>query len=349
MDQQIVLDILQYRWQNNTVQQYIIAALLFFLFFALFKVLEGVVLRRVEAVAQRTKTDIDDALVQIISSLKPPFYSFLAFFLSLRYLAIVGLAYQIVRVILVAWITYQVVVAVHILVDYVIKRRVTKVNTPNAQAVANIVHGIISIALWAFGVLFVLSNLGVNVTSLIAGLGVGGIAVALAAQNILGDLISSLAIYFDRPFVPGDVISVGDVSGTVQRVGIKTTRLRSLTGEEVIIPNRDISAARIKNFKRMSERRIEFDFGIINELSVDQLRSVPGLVRDVFGPIDDVRFGRAHVFTLDGDKVDVHVVYYVTAPAFTTYMDVNQQVLLGLKQTLEQQGMKLAYVKQEHV
>lgn len=350
MSEQLLNQVLAYEWLNNSIGQYLVAFALFLVFYAVFQVAEGLILRQIQRFALRTKTDIDDALVKIIGSLRPPFYSFLAFYVALGYLKIEGIAHQVVRIILVAWITYQVVVAIHILLDYLLKRRLQRVVNPHTQAISSLVHNLVTFALWAFGVIFVLSNLGVNVTSLIAGFGVTGIAVALAAQNLLGDLISSLALYFDKPFIPGDFIAVGDISGTVQKIGIKTTRIRSLSGEEVIIPNRDIAAARVKNFKRMTERRVEFDFGVQRNLSSTKLQALPGRVRsELFEALEYARFGRAHVFSLSSEGYDVHVVYHVLAPDYSTYMEVNQAVLLGLKEMLEKDGMELAYLKQEHV
>ncbi len=347
MDEQITQSWLQYQWQNNTVGEYLIAVGLFAVLVVVFKLIETFVLHRLEKIALRTKTEVDDVVVKIVSTLRPPFYLFVAFYVAVSYLAIEGFGKEVLRVILVAWITYQVVIVLHILVDFAIHRKLTRTNTGNAQAIANIIHGIVTIALWSLGILFVLSNLGVNVTALVAGLGVGGLAFALAAQNLLGDLISSLAIFFDKPFVPGEFITVGSESGTVLRIGIKTTRLKSVNGEEIIIPNRDIAAARVKNFKRMTERRIGLSVGIGADVMTEKLVDLPLRLSTAITSVGEARFGRATLHSLEGGVYEYRVVYYVLKPDFATYMKTQEQVILALKQTLEKEKAKLEYIKVE--
>jgi small-conductance mechanosensitive channel len=181
----------------------------------------------------------------------------------------------------------------------------------------------------------------VNITSLIAGLGIGGIAIALATQNILTDLFSSLVIYFDQPFSPGDFIEVGDDLGTVQKIGVKTTRIRSLRGEEIVIPNKDIAAARVKNFKRLAERRVEMFLQVPYDTPADKLKAIPGKVKSVVEAVSNTRFERTHMHAIEDGKLKFTVVYFVLKREFNAYMDAHQQVLLGIKEAFDQAGITL--------
>ena len=199
------------------------------------------------------------------------------------------------------------------------------------------------VLLWTFLVLFMLDNLGVNVTAMVAGLGVGGIAVALAMQNILGDLFASLSIVIDKPFVIGDVITVDSFTGSVEQVGLKTTRLRSSTGEQIIIANRDLLKTRIRNFKRMTERRMLFSFGVVYETSAAQLATIPALVQDVVALVPQARFERAHFKAFGVTALEFEVVYWMTNPDFQLSMDAQQQVNLALFERLQTKGIALAH------
>ncbi|NND49120.1 MAG: mechanosensitive ion channel family protein, partial [Rhizobiales bacterium] len=149
-------------------------------------------------------------------------------------------------------------------------------------------------AIWSLAILMVLDNLGLDVTTLVAGLGIGGIAIALAAQNILGDLFASLAIILDKPFVVGDFIIFGEFSGTVERVGVKTTRLRSLSGEQLVVPNADLLSTRLRNMRRMHERRAVFTLGVVYETPYETLKRIPQMLQEIVEAEETARFDRAH-------------------------------------------------------
>lgn len=200
-----------------------------------------------------------------------------------------------------------------------------------------------SLAVWTIVFLVFLDNLGIDVTALIAGLGIGGIAVALAAQNILGDLFASLSIVLDKPFVTGDFIIVGDLLGTVERVGLKTTRLRSLSGEQLVFSNTDLVNSRIRNFKRMFERRIIFNFGVEYGTPREQLEWIPGAVKEIIEGLPDTRFDRAHFKGYGDSSLDFEVVYYVLLPDYAVYMDRQQTINLELYRLFEERDIAFAF------
>lgn len=195
-------------------------------------------------------------------------------------------------------------------------------------------------------VLLALQNLGIDVTAMIAGLGVGGIAVALAVQNILGDLFGSLSIVLDKPFVIGDFIVVGDKAGTVEKIGLKTTRIRSLSGEQLIFANSDLLGSRIQNFKRMTERRAVFTIGVTYQTPIATVEKLAGVLRQCIEAQPRARFDRAHFKAYGSSSLDFEAVYWVTSPDYGVMMDVQQAINLAIGRRFEELGVEFAYPTQ---
>lgn len=202
------------------------------------------------------------------------------------------------------------------------------------------------IVLWALVLLLILDNMGLNVTALVASLGIGGIAVALAVQNILGDLFASLSIAIDKPFVIGDFIIVDDLMGTVEHVGLKTTRIRSLSGEQIVFSNNDLLGSRIRNYKRMQERRAVFALGVTYDTSPERLEEIPALIREAVEAQPGLRFDRAHFKAFGPSSLDFEVVYYVEQPDMLRYMDAQQAINLQLVRAFAARDIEFAFPTQ---
>ena len=211
------------------------------------------------------------------------------------------------------------------------------------RSVPAVLRFVSRVILWSIISLLMLDNLGINITALLAGLGVGGIAIALALQNILGDLFASLSILLDRPFEVGDFIVVGDYLGTVEHIGLKTTRIRSLSGEENIFSNTDLLQSRIRNFKRMSERRVVFSFGITYQTPAAALQHIPLTVKEIINAQSQTRFDRAHFKEYADSSLSFEVVYYVLSPDYNLYMDIQQNINLALFERFEKEHIDFAY------
>jgi small-conductance mechanosensitive channel len=208
-----------------------------------------------------------------------------------------------------------------------------------------IVRGLI----WTLVLLLALDNLGINVTALVAGLGVGGIAVALAVQNLLGDLFASLSITLDRPFVLGDFIIVDDFMGSVEHIGIKSVRLRSLSGEQIVMSNADLLSSRVRNYGRMHERRVVFSINIRFETSREKLQAIPALIRGLIESQPGTRFDRSHFASYGDFALRFETVYYVLSPDYNVYMDIQQGINLGIHAMLERENVELAYPAQRFI
>jgi len=200
--------------------------------------------------------------------------------------------------------------------------------------------------LWSVVLLLALDNLGMDVTALVAGLGVGGIAVALAAQNILADLFASISIVLDKPFVLGDFVVLDGFAGSVEHVGLKTTRVRSLTGEQLIFSNTDLLGSRLRNYGRMRERRIVFSVGVTYGTSREKLDKIPGILREAVESVPKARFDRAHFKAFGPSSLDFEIVYWVTLPDYAVYMDSQQAINLRIFDRFAAEGIEFAYPTQ---
>ncbi len=200
---------------------------------------------------------------------------------------------------------------------------------------------------WVLVLLLTLDNLGVDVTALVAGLGVGGIAVALAVQNVLGDLFASLSITLDKPFVVGDFLIVGEFLGTVEHIGIKSVRLRSLSGEQIIIANADLLGSRVRNYGRMYERRVLFTLGVTYQTPRAALEQIPKFIREAVELEPDTRFDRSHFARYAPSALEFETVYYVLTPDYNRYMDIQQRINFAVHEAFERESIEFAIPAQK--
>ena len=345
-DDIISMNVWSYKVAGNTLGDFAIAFIVFLLSLIVFKIFQVIVLARLKKLAEKTETDIDDTFITIIRSLKPPFYSFLSFYVATFFLGLGETLKKAIDIILIIWIVVQVIVVAQILIDYVVRKRMGEEEDKAAENAINILGKLAKWTLWLFGALLIFSNLGFDVTSLIAGLGIGGIAIALALQNTLSELFSSFSIYFDKPFAPGDFIVVGDKKGVIEKIGIKTTRMRALQGEEIVISNKELTSAQIQNFKKMEERRNSFSFGVTYETPVEKLKKIPSIVKNIIEGIEGTRFDRAHFNRFDDSALNFDVVYYVESAEYVKYMDIQQEINLKIMEVFEEMKVGMAYPTQ---
>jgi small-conductance mechanosensitive channel len=209
-----------------------------------------------------------------------------------------------------------------------------------------IVAFIVQVLIWTMVMLLTLENVGVDITALVAGLGIGGVAVALALQNILGDLFASLSITFDRPFVVGDFLIVDDILGSVEYIGVKSTRLRSLSGEQIVVSNADLLKSRLRNYGRMSERRAAFTVDITYDTPADMLEQIPKILRAVVEAQQDTRFDRSHFARHAAASLDFETVYYVLCADYNRYMDIQQAINIRVHREFQRLGIEFAYPTQ---
>ncbi len=305
-------------------------------------------MRRLQKFAAHTATWVDDLAIRVLSATNLLFILVMGIYAGSQWLTLPAKNTTLLSHLAVAAFLLQVArwgdVAVHGWLHYYRTRRGggDAATTTSTAALGFVARTLI----WAVIVLMILDNFGVNITTLVASLGIGGIAVALALQNVLGDLFSSLSIVLDKPFVVGDFISVDDFSGSVEYVGLKTTRIRGLGGEQIVFSNSDLLQSRIRNFKRMQTRRIVFTIGVTYEIGKAQLRAIPGILREAVEAQPDVKFDRAHFKSYGASSIDFEVVYIVQKPDYSVYMDIQQAINFTLFDRFEQEGIEFAYPTQ---
>lgn len=197
--------------------------------------------------------------------------------------------------------------------------------------------------MWVFAFLIFLQNLGYNISTLLAGIGIGGVAIAFALQSILEDVFSYFSIYFDKPFVVGDFLDVGGQFGTVSYIGIKSTRLTTLQGEELVIPNQTLTSSNVHNYKKMKERRIQFSFGILYETPVEKVKKVLQIIKEIVDAEDNDRFDRAHFNNFGDSSLDFEVVYFMLTDDYKEYMNTQQSINLKMLQNFAKEKIEFAY------
>lgn len=331
---------------GNTLLNYFYAFGLFVFLSILFKIFQLYLLRRLRKIAEKTKTDIDDTFIEIIQSLRPSVYYFISFYFATYSIHISGLFKKVLEGTLLFLIVYQVIFAAQILINYLIEKKIARNDGAETDNTLITIGKIAKIILWGLGLLLILSNFGINITSLIAGLGIGGVAIAFALQNILADLFSSFAIYFDKPFRVGDFIKIGQDMGIVEKIGIKTTRLKTPQGEELIVSNQELTSARIQNFKQMDERRGLFSLGVVYDTSLEKLKIIPETVKIIIESINNIRFDRAHFKDFGDSSLNFEIVYYIDTNDYNEFMNAQQEINLKIFEKFKEDGIELAFPTQ---
>jgi small-conductance mechanosensitive channel len=303
------------------------------------------VIGRTRQLAQRTSNHVDDMVVEVLGSTNRVFLLLAAVLVGVGMLDLterwnqrVGQLWFIALALQTGlWFTKAISLGLR---RYEARHSSSGMTQVSASAV--LLSWSLRTLLWAVVLLAMLSNLGVNITAFVASLGVGGIAIALAVQNILGDLFASLSIAVDKPFEVGDAIGIGDLSGTVQHIGLKTTRLRSLTGEQIVISNTDLLKQIVKNYRRMEERRIAFKFGMSYRSDPEKLEAIPGIVKRLIESRPQLRLDRVHFQAFGESSLDFEVVYFVTTPDYGLYMDEQQRLNLQMMREFDALGVEFA-------
>ena len=322
--------------------------------------IKAIVVHRLRAWSKRTAGQWDDRVLEMLQQTRWWFILALAAYVGAQVLflpaADATLAPDSVRVlpesgrapvnIAMIWITLiQAGVWGSALIGFIADAHIARrqERDPAVRMTVGALAWIARLVLYTVLILLALDNVGVEVAALVAGLGVGGIAIALAVQTILGDLLASLSIVFDKPFVPGDFIIVGDQLGTVEKIGLKTTRVSSLSGEQIIFPNQDLLQSRVHNYARMTQRRVVFSIGVTYDTSAATLAEIPGVIREAVEAQSQARFDRAHFKAFGDSSLNFEAVYYVLSPDFAVYMDVQQAINLSLVERLEQMQVEFAF------
>ncbi len=346
----MINDFLQQTYFQNRIIDYIISIAIFILLVISIRIIKGILIKLLKTWAKKTTTTIDDKFVKAFEEKIKPFLNLIyfgTFYISIKRLTVDAQIEKFFNIfvsilLIIFGVRFLLSITIYGLETYWVKKEKDK---SKKQALTGIIT-IIRFIVWSIVLIIVLDNLGIKISALVAGLGIGGIAIALAAQSFLGDLFSYFIIFFDRPFEIGDFIIIDDFKGTVEHIGLKTTRLNSLSGEQLVFSNQDLTSSRIKNYKRMNRRRVVFQFGITYQTSVKQLKEIPQIVEEIIKKIPETVFDRVHFASYGDFSLNFEVVYYIGSNDYKKYMDIQQEINFQLKEALEKQEIEFAYPTQ---
>jgi small-conductance mechanosensitive channel len=343
-----MMTFLEGTFYHNTLEKWLIAIGIAAVAWVVLSLFRRVVYRKLLAVSRKTATPLDDLVAILVQKIKRGFVLAVSIYAGSLVLALPQKVSVVLGKLVFLALLLQAAVWGTEIITFWVGRSGKKKGEEDASdtAAMGLLHFAVRIVLWTAVVLLALDNLGVHITTLVAGLGVGGVAVALAVQSILGDLFASVSIILDKPFVIGDFIIVGDFLGTVEHIGLKTTRIRSLSGEQLVFPNSDLLKSRVRNYKRMTERRVLFTFGVVYQTAAEKLAAVPGIVKEIVDAQPRARFERAHFKQFGDSSLDFEVVYWVTDPDYNLYMDIQQAINMGLFRRFQAEGIDFAYPTQ---
>jgi len=331
---------------DNTIQTWLLVIFVSAILFLLFCVTRKVLVNRAGKIAAKTATDLDDFLCELLEELRNFFLLGLAILLGTRPLTLPDTVHQVIRVTFVVLALLQCGFLASKLLMYLINKQVAKQGTSQLATLKTIGRFLTGLV-WAIVIVMALDSIpGIEVSTLVTTLGISGIAVAFAIQNVLSDLFAALSITFDQPFIIGDVIVVDDLAGIVERIGLKSTRVRSLSGELLVFSNSDLLNSRIHNFQQMDRRRVVLKFGVTYQTTGEKLQAIPEMIEKVIAKQEKVSFDRAH-FTGFGDStLDFEVVYWLEDSDYGFYMDSQQAIDLGIFKLFEEEDIEFAYPTQ---
>jgi len=341
------IEFLKTIYLGNTIKAYLIAAIFFLVGIIIIKIVQIIVIRRLKEWSKQTKTNIDDFIIVIIQKLGVPLV-----YLSILYFAVNSLSLNpfVEKAVNFVWIAALTIAVTRLLlrllgfgVDIYVEKAGHDDNLRRSLV------GILSfskIIIWGVASIFFLDNLGFKVSTFVAGLGIGGLAVAFAAQAVLKDLLCYFSIIFDRPFMIGDFIIVGDMMGVVAHIGIMSTRITSLGGEQLIFSNADLVSTRVRNYKKMAKRRVVFKLGVTYQTPIEKLKETPEIIKKIVDSVENAAFDRAHFFSYGDFALIIEVVFYVLSGDYNKYMDIQQEINFQIMADFKKRKIEFAYPTQ---
>lgn len=339
--------ILNFELLGNTTLRWLIALVVSVLVFILLRIVRRIFRNRINRLVKRSAIYVDDLITGLLGTTQSFFFFGLALYVGSTLLIFDEGVSRLIN----QGITLLFLAQATLWGDYGIRKSIAHYSSQegssgSTRTTLSAINFIARLILFSLLILFALDNLGINITTLVAGLGVTSIAVALAVQNILGDLFSSLSIVIDKPFEIGDFIVIGEFSGTVENIGLRSTRLRSLSGEQLVFANNDMMVSRIRNYKRMQERRLAFTIGVTYDTPAEKLKLIPEIIKTAIERQENTRFDRSHFSTFGDFSLIFETVYYMLKPDYALYMDTQQAINLELIERFSEKGIDFAFPTQ---
>ena len=326
------------------IKEYLLAIIIFISVFLTCRIVRYLITKKIKIVVDHIRIELGNLLIETFQSIGWFFYFIFSLWASLLVVSLPQIIKKLVFYLLLITVVYYITKGVKKIIEFYILK--FKEEKKIDATLALLLNQISTVILWVISVLIILENLGINISALIAGLGIGGIAIAIALQNILTDIFAYFSIHFDKPFEIGDFIRIDDDVGEIKRIGIRSTRIKSLSGEELVVANKELTGKRIRNYKKMKERRIVFTFGVVYETPPEKLKKIPQIVREIFSSLEMARLDRVHFKSLGDFSLVFEVAYYVLTSNYLQYMNLQQKINLSLIERFKEEKIEFAYPSQ---
>lgn len=340
-------DVLKKTYFGNTVEEYAIVTVIIVVGMLVLRLFRKTLLRRLKIWADKTENKLDDYVILSVEKYGLPMLNFIVLYWGIHYLKISDKVELIINRAAIVVIIYFVVRIISSIIRKSLESFVKR--QENGHAKLKQIGGImviINICVWVMGFVFLFDNFGYDVTAIITGLGIGGIAIALAAQNILGDLFNYFVIFFDQPFEVGDFIVVDDKRGTVEFIGIKTTRIKSISGEQIVISNSNLTESRVHNFRRLEKRRAIFTIGVVYGTPVEKLKKIPSMITSIIEKEPLSTPDRVHFAAYGDFSLNFEIVFFVESSEYVQYMNIVQNINFDIYEAFAKEGIDFAFPTQ---
>jgi len=342
-------EIITYQVGDNLAIDYIGAALVFLLSLFVLRIFKFIIIRKLKQVAKKTKNDVDDLVIKIVDKIGWPFYLIISLHLAFQVITLPEYLELGTYYLFIILVGYYLIRSAGYVIDFAAQKVMESKKEKGEKVdrgVVSLIATISKVVLWCIVIILIISNLGYDTSALLTGLGIGGLAIALAMQTVLSDIFAYFSIHLDKPFRVGDFIVVGSDMGVVEKIGLKTTRIKTLQGQELVVSNQELTNSRINNYKKMEKRRITFEFGVSYSTPVAKLEKIPKMVKDIITKAEHADFDRAHFKKFADSSLVYEVVYYMTIPDFNTYMDTQQKINLEIMKGLQKQKIDIPFPTQ---
>ena len=346
----IMNDILNQVWWNNTLRMYAIVLGEIILAWIILRIFKRIIITALKKITSRTESEIDDAVISAAEKFVIPYLYITINYGIIEQLNFSPHAEHVLKVVIAVITAYYFIRFINHVIHASVLLYMQRKDEPQERTTQ--LTGIlivVKVLVWIGGILMLVENLGYNITTIITGLGIGGIAIALAAQNILSDLFSYFVIFFDKPFEIGDTISVNNVTGTVERIGIKTSHIRSVSGEQLIMPNAELVKSTIKNIKRLQRRGVTFKLNVRYDTSEEKLKALPELIQSIINKQPHAKFDRCHLVAFGDFSLSYEVLYFIDNSDYKIYLDIQQNIFLEIMDAFSKQGIDFAFPGQTFI
>lgn len=337
-----------HEFASNNLYEYLVAAITLIAILAIIKVFKDVVLYEIKKISKKTRITYDELIVHMIEGIGWPLYIIIAINISANLLILPNWLTQTIFYAFLILAAFYAIRIINIVVqeasDKIAEKKREKgdEDTSLLTLLTRIVKGVV----WFLAILFILQNIGIEITSFIAGAGIIGIALAFSLQNVLGDLFASFSIYFDEPFKPGDFIIIGEDMGIVKYVGLKSTRIQTLLGDELVVSNKELTETRVHNYKKMEKRRIVFEIGVTYDTPHAKLKKIPKIIRKIIEKEEQTEPDRIHFKEFGDFSLKYEIVYYMLVSDYASYMEAQQNINLKIVQEFKKEEIEFAFPTQ---